>query len=228
MFRRGSTGRVQKLAVYLSAFALICAGSLSSCGNGGQTETTATGSGLNPQHESTPASPLRNEFLVLRRDQKPPTSILEKLVPEESAKQFGLDPGEARVARRWGHGRFFVVPGTKLVCLLSEGPLQNCWPRATVASGQAFAAAICIPIRSQPSVVVFALLPDGISRVAIVWPNGHRRLAPVVDNVAVARIDPSAPLPQHVRFRTEGRFVTRLTGIPSDVARRGCTAPSRP
>ncbi len=148
-----------------------------------------------------------------------PTSLL----PPAIAARLGLERETARRARLYKGSPVYVASSSHLTCTFSRrNEVGNCWPNPTVMRGLAAAASICGLGAESGRVVVYGLLPDGVEKVTVPSPGRPATTVPVVGNVFIATVSSRPPLPQRFSFLRGGKRLERPTGIPPEVALRGC------
>ena len=190
----------------------------STISNGSSTSSIAT------QGTAPSVSTLAQSFGVLRRIRTKSDVIPSDLVPRDIARQVGLDLSTSRLARKYRGHAIYVVGAPRLICLYSGyNPVGNCWPNSVVEEGLATYTAICGLGAESDEVVTSGIVPDGIEKVTILRRKEPDRTVPVLANVYVAVTSSIPPLPTHLSFVLDGRRTVRSTGIPSEVARQGCS-----
>lgn len=151
-------------------------------------------------------------------DEVPPS-----LLPRKIADQVGLDLMASRLARRYEGNAVYLVPSPDLVCTYSRSnEVGNCWPIPTVESGLATATSICGLGGDAGEVVTYGVVPDGVGKVTILREKEPDRTVRVIGNVYVGATSARPPLPLRLTFVEDGKRVVRPTGIPPDIARKGC------
>jgi hypothetical protein len=202
--------RCQRLLTAGLLVATLAAG----CGRGGKPATSTS---------ARQAVPLAERFGVFARARTPADAIPNSLLPRRIAVELGLDPETARRARLYKGSPVYVASSPRLTCTFSHrNEVGNCWPNQTVLRGLASAASICGLGGKSGQVVVYGLLPDGAERVSVPSPGRRPSTVPVLGNVFIATVSSEPPLPQRFSFVRDGRRVERSTGIPPEVALRGC------
>jgi len=190
---------------------------LAGCGGDGSAESAAATRGT-----ASPVHTLIPTFAVFRRARTLGDEIPVEVLPREIVASLGLDMTTSRFARTYEKKLIYLVASPELVCTYSPyNPVSNCWPLATVKQGSATAASICGLGTRAGETVIYGIVPDGVRSVTILRRSGDERV-PVAGNMFVAPTSSKPPLPTHLSFRLEGKKVIRSTGIPADVARRGC------
>lgn len=202
--------------------ACLCAG----CGGSGEAPTVAAGgSAAGGSAGVSPLRALEGDFAVFRRAQGEEDAIPESLLPRDTARSIGLRPRTSRRARRYAGAPVYVVLSAELACTYSAyHPVGNCWPIPTVRRGLAFAASICGLGTRKGEIVVYGIVPDGVRRVRLLREDGRDPTVPVHGNLFVAPSSSEPPLPRQLVLLEGDRRLVRPSGIPSDVARRGCGA----
>lgn len=118
----------------------------------------------------------------------------------------------------------YVISSSRLICTYSRrNELGNCWPTTTVLKSMASATSICGLGTDPDEILTYGILPDGVSEVVVIREDGPDSAIPVRRNVYAAPSSSAPPLPVWVSFVQDGRRVLRPTGVPPDVARKGCT-----
>jgi hypothetical protein len=203
-----------------AAAVLFCAG----CGGSGDSPTAAA-----PPIGASPSGALTDGYAVLRRPQRPDDALPGDLVPRAVVRSLHLDLATSRRARAYHGVPVYVVLSDELACTYSTyNPVGNCWPIPTVRAGIAFASSICGLGTRKGEIVVYGLVPDGVRRVKLLRPDGQDSSASVKGNFFVVPSSAEPPLPRQLSLSmSDGRQLTRPTGIPADVAQRGC-ADDRP
>jgi hypothetical protein len=193
---------------------LLVATLATGCGRGGETATSTS---------TRQAVPLAERFSVFARARTQEDTIPSSLLPRPVAVRLGLDPETARRARLYKGNPVYVASSPRLTCTFSHrNEVGNCWPIPTVRRGLAAAASICGLGGDPDQIVVYGLLPDGAERVTVPSPGRRASTVPVLGNVFIATVSSELPLPQRFSFVWDGRRFDRPTGIPPQVALRGC------
>lgn len=193
---------------------LLVATLLTGCGRGGGDATSTV---------ARQAAPLAERFSVFARPRTHGDTIPNSLVPPGIAVRLGLNLETARRARLYKGSPVYVASSPRLTCTFSHrNEVGNCWPNPTVLRGLASAASICGLGGESDQVVVYGLLPDGVERVTVPSPGRRPSTVPVLGNVFIATVSSEPPLPQWFSFVRAGRRFDRPTGIPPEVALRGC------
>lgn len=189
------------------------------CGRGGDAATST---------HARRAVPLAERFSVFARAHTWEDTIPSSLLPRRIAVRLGLDPKTARRARLYRGSPVYVAGSPRLTCTFSHrNEVGNCWPNATVLRGLAAAASICGLGGESGQIVVYGLLPDGAESVTVPSPGRRASTVPVLGNVFIATVSSAPPLPQRFSFVRNGRRFDRPTGIPPEVALRGCGGAGR-
>jgi hypothetical protein len=193
---------------------LLVAILVAGCGRGGG-DTTST--------SARRGVPLAERFSVFARARSQGDTIPNSLLPRRIAVRIGLDPATARRARLYKGSPVYVASSPRLTCTFSRrNEVGNCWLNPTVLRGLAAAASICGLGGRSDQIVVYGLLPDGAERVTVPSPGRRASTVPVLGNVFIATVSSEPPLPQRFSFVRDGRRFDRPTGIPPEVALRGC------
>ena len=205
--RHGTLAPFMALAAAIVTLAVGC---------GGDSSSTAGQGGV-------PPSSLQQDFAVFRGVRTEADVIPTTLVPRAIARRVGLDMETSRLARSYGGRAIYIVNSPELVCLYSRNyEVGNCWPTSTVERGMATATSICGLGAKANEVVTYGIVPDAVSRVTVLRSNEPDRTAPVIGNVYVGVTGSQPPLPLQLAFEQDGKRVVRPTGIPPNIARKGC------
>jgi hypothetical protein len=191
-----------------------------SAGCGGQDEASSANA-----HDGSvsPIRALEPTFRVFRRSQQRADVIPSTLVPRSVAKAVGLGPETTRRARSYRRKSIYAALSSQLACTYSAyHPVGNCWPIATVQHGLAFASSICGLGTRKDESVIYGIVPDAVQSVRIPRNSRRDQTVPVIGNVFVASISSEPPLPRRLFLLESDKRIARPTGIPADVARRGC------
>ena len=184
------------------------------CGRGGVTATSTA---------ARQAVPLAGHLQVFARPRTREDTIPKTLLPRGIASRLGLDLETARRARLYRGIPVYVASSPRLTCTFSRrNEVGNCWPNPAVLRGLASAASICGLGGESAEIVVYGLLPDGAQAVTVPSPGRRASTVPVVGNVFIATVSSEPPLPQWFSFVRGGRRFDRPTGIPPEVALKGC------
>lgn len=193
---------------------LLVAALVAGCGRGGDDATSTA---------VRPAGPLAEKFGVFARARTAADTIPASLLPRPIAARLGLDLGTARRARLYRGTPVYVASSPRLTCTFSRRhEVGNCWLNPIVMRSAAAAASICGLGGEAGKVVVYGLLPNGAETVTVPSPGRRPTTVPVVGNVFVASVSSVPPLPQRFSFVRDGRRLERPTGIPPEVALKGC------
>lgn len=210
--KHGASGLSIALAALSVALAFGCGGGE----DGSSRDVLARGS-------VPPASPLQERFAVFRGPRVAADEVPPSLLPRKIADQVGLDLSASRLARRYQGNAVYLVSSADLVCTYSRSnEVGNCWPIPTVESGLATATSICGLGAGADEIVTYGIVPDGVMEVTIPREQEPDRTVAVAGNVYVAATSARPPLPLRLTFVEDGRRVVRPTGIPPDLARKGC------
>jgi len=173
---------------------------------------------------TVPSRALDQEFALFRRPRTAVDVVPKSILPPSVARQIGLDLRTSRLARRYDGNPVYVVRSDRLICTYSRSnEVGNCWPTRTVAQGLASATSICGLGTKPGKIATYGLVPDGVTSVTVRRRDGSDTTVGVRDNMYVAPGSVHPPLPLHIILHQGGRRIVRPTGIPPDVARRGCT-----
>jgi hypothetical protein len=196
------------------ATGLLIAALVAGCGRGGGGATSTA---------VRPAGPLAGRFGVFARARTAADTIPRSLLPRRIAAKLGLDLETARRARLYKGAPVYVASSPRLTCTFSRrNEVGNCWLNPTVMQGSAAAASICGLGGRSDQIVVYGLLPDGAETVTVPSPGRQPTTVPVVGNVFIASVSSKPPLPRRFSFVRDGARFERATGIPPEVALRGC------
>lgn len=176
---------------------------------------------------AVPPDALAREFSLFRRPTQERDAIPKSILPRSVALAIGLDLRTSRLARNFEGNPVYVVRSAKMVCTYSRSvEVGNCWPVPTVASGIASATSICGLGTKPGQIATYGIVADGVTSVTVPRSGSLSVTTPVIHNVYVAVSSVRPPLPLHVvqHLDRDRRRVTP-TGIPPDVAKRGCSQP---
>lgn len=172
-----------------------------------------------------PPHAIEQELALFRRPRTTIDIVPESLLPPSLAGKIGLDLSTSRMARRYARNPVYVVGSKSLVCTYSRSyEVGNCWPTSTVLHGLASATSICGLGTKPGQIVTYGIAPDGVTRVTVPR-RGSSKTVPVLHNIYFVPGSVRPPLPLHLILHQAGRTVVRPTGIPPDVAKRGCGRP---
>jgi hypothetical protein len=199
---------------------LLIVALVAGCGRGGGDATSTA---------ARPPGPLAEHFGVFARARTAADTIPTSLLPRAIAARLGLDLQTARRARLYKRRPVYVASSPRLTCTFSRrNEVGNCWPNPTVRRGLAAAASICGLGGKAGQIVVYGLLPDGAESVTVPSPGRGATTVPVVGNLFIATVSSKPPLPQRFSFVRGGKRLERPTGIPPEVAHRGCAGGEPP
>jgi hypothetical protein len=214
--RGSSRGRSARLVTASLLVAILIAG----CGRGGGTAASTA---------ARDAGPLAERFSVFAQARTQEDTIPTSLLPRPIAVRLGLDLEAARRARLYKGTPVYVAGSPQLTCTFSRrNEVGNCWRNPTVLQGRASAASICGLGGASDEVVIYGLLPNGAQRVRVPSPGRRPSTVPVLGNVFIATVSSEPPLPQRFSFVRNGKRFDRPTGIPPEVALRGCGGRASP
>lgn len=206
----------QRGAPRLVTAGLLVAALVTGCGRGGGDATSTA---------ARQVVPLAGRFSVFARARTQGDAIPNSLLPRGVALRLGLDLETARRARLYKGSPVYLASSPRLTCTFSRhNEIGNCWPNPTVLQGLASAASICGLGGESEETVVYGLLPDGAEQVTVPSPGRRASTVPVLGNVFIATVSSEPPLPQWFSFVQDGRRFDRPTGIPPEVALKGCGA----
>lgn len=228
--------RLKLLSVCLAALCLL---STQGCG-GGQDgsdtnilSTSAVPIEAPPPSTSSPKPTVRlaavdpevlsPHFAVFRGPRDDADEVPQGMILGPVISGLGLDLNASRYAREIAGGPAYLVPGSRSICLYTESEaVGSCWQPRIVASGQAIATSLCGPGLDADHVVTFGLVPDGVEEVTVLRTNVPSVTVAVEGNVFVAKTSSEPPLPLRVSWIRGDKRFARSSGIPAEVARRGC------
>lgn len=202
----------------VTAALFACVAALAGCGgSGSDANRTDTGGSTVPSTHPLP------DFAVFRRPQSESDSIPAAVLPRATAKTMRFDLGTSRLARSYRGQNVYLVASPEFVCTYSRyNPVGSCWPTATTEGGLATAASICGLGTKPREIVLFGVVPDRVKAVKVLRHGGRGPAVPVIGNVFIASASSKPPLPTKLSFVEGDGSTVHPSGIPANVAKRGC------
>jgi hypothetical protein len=140
-----------------------------------------------------------------------PDVVLRTFQDAHTVQMFGTDPRQARAITGLRGGTWYVIPGTRGICLFADTAFGTCTFTANALAGKIM---FFTPARDAGDVMSFmGLVPTGFQTATALMQSGATTSIPITPSGAY-RLDAVGPFKSFTLTRTDGTDPLVLAQVP--------------